>query len=326
MRPLAEALAENTSAVSLNLSCNRIEAVGAEYLAEALATNCTLTSLNLRGNNIGPKGAGHLAMALERNSGLKTLNLGGNGIGGAGAASIAAALRTNSSVESIVLSNNAIGRKGVQQLTEAVEANGTTQFLDIRGLNVPTAEVEEQTLESVAAVLEGRRPRMVLTVACSAGGRVTCTTLAGRVLEAQGAVGDTLSELLGMLSAHLGLAEDRLQLVLQDGALLRATEGQATLGELLGCGPGVPEPAPRPAVEAPARVCRAEAHGISTQGSEAHGIGTQGLEAHGIGTQGSHSGGPHALHGGTPRLVVQKGMLGCLQSSMVGFCRPLARC
>ena len=95
---LAEALALNSTMVTLNLTGHAVGDVGAAALADALTCNATLVSLQLGHNEIGDKGASELARALSawspetRNFTLTALDLGNNDLSDRGVASLAAAL------------------------------------------------------------------------------------------------------------------------------------------------------------------------------------------------------------------------------------------
>ena len=77
---IAEQLARNTTATSLDLCGQRVSNAGAIALAEALASNSTLTELDLAMNRIGVEGARALLNLLrtKRNRVLETLDLSGN--------------------------------------------------------------------------------------------------------------------------------------------------------------------------------------------------------------------------------------------------------
>jgi len=110
---LQEALVENTTLTSLNVSYNQIDAAG----AAALAQNTTLTSLDVSWNQIGDAGA----TALAQNTTLTSLDVGGNQIGAAGAA----ALAQNTTLTSLDVCNNEVivGETYVQLLQEVIANN-----------------------------------------------------------------------------------------------------------------------------------------------------------------------------------------------------------
>lgn len=103
---LAEALAQNTSLISLDLGNGKIGDAG----AAALAKITSLKSLYLHSNQIGDAGAA----AFAANTSLTLLDLGNNQIGDAGAA----ALAKSTSLKSLYLHNNQIGDTGTAAFTE----------------------------------------------------------------------------------------------------------------------------------------------------------------------------------------------------------------
>jgi len=230
---VAEALANNTSVTALNLGANGIQAEGAQRLAEALLTNQTLTDLNLRGNNIGSRGAEFLAEALEHNTTLTALNLGGNGIMAAGAKRLAEALKVNESLRSLVLKTNALGHESVSLLSEAVKASGITHF-DLRGLNVGHKDRELEVLGNIASMIESKQPRLILSIARSSSGEISCTTLGGRVLATQKPT-DSLASLSKAAAAEAGHEEDVLRFMRPDGECISDPDGKRTLADLLTC-------------------------------------------------------------------------------------------
>ena len=95
---LAQALRENTSLTTLDLSDNNIRDSGASCLAQALRVNASLTTLNLRDNSIAEEGIHSLSQALVVNKSLATLDLTLNFITIAAFMSLSRALNTNSSI------------------------------------------------------------------------------------------------------------------------------------------------------------------------------------------------------------------------------------
>lgn len=105
-RLLCDAIRHNTHITSLNLSNNRITAVGARLLADALRTNTGLRMLNLNHNQVGSEGAQYLSDALEVNSSLVVLKLSNNDVDDDGGERLAKALEGNRSLMQLNLSFN----------------------------------------------------------------------------------------------------------------------------------------------------------------------------------------------------------------------------
>lgn len=110
----------------LDLSHNKIDAIGAKNLGEALKENKTITFLNLDYNNIGDEGALALAESLNLNGTLKTLYLDYNGISSKGAGVIASSLRVNKSLTNFAIQGNPLGQKGIKHFCQLFEEKGSS--------------------------------------------------------------------------------------------------------------------------------------------------------------------------------------------------------
>lgn len=121
---LAEAVAVNSTMVTLDLTGNEVGDQGALSLADALACNRTLSTLLLGYNELKDAGAGEIARALASSSEptLTTLDLGNNDIGHDGTSSLAAALATNCTLTELRLHNTDISDRGAQELARVASA------------------------------------------------------------------------------------------------------------------------------------------------------------------------------------------------------------
>ncbi|CAF1561948.1 unnamed protein product [Didymodactylos carnosus] len=112
---------------ALWLAQNEITPNGASIIADALQDNTTLETLELSGNRLSDKGIHSLTQILAvNNSTLKKLYFGSNGITDRGALYIAQFLRNNRALTRLDLSFNEIGDIGVQRLARVLAHFNTT--------------------------------------------------------------------------------------------------------------------------------------------------------------------------------------------------------
>jgi hypothetical protein len=112
---------------ALWLQQNEITANGAATIADALRDNTTLETLELSGNRLLDKGIYHLTQTLMMNNSiLKKLYCGSNGITDRGAQYIAQLLKKNRILTRLDLSFNEIGDRGVGRLATALVHFNTT--------------------------------------------------------------------------------------------------------------------------------------------------------------------------------------------------------
>jgi hypothetical protein len=100
---ILNALNNNASLHSLNLTCNRLDDEDAKYIAQALAHNSTLHDLFLARNSFTDVGIKQIATELSVSSGLKKLSLWGNRMTEAGAEALLTAMSMNTEVHSLNL-------------------------------------------------------------------------------------------------------------------------------------------------------------------------------------------------------------------------------
>ena len=127
---LANALQNNHSLTRLDLGKNQVGDAGASALANALQNNHSLTYLDLVENQVGPAGASALANALQNNHSLTKLSLGWNKVGDVGASALANALQNNHSLMTLELYRNQIGDAGASALANALQNNHSLTYLD----------------------------------------------------------------------------------------------------------------------------------------------------------------------------------------------------
>ena len=153
---VAEILKSNTSVMEVDLHWNtEIGDEGAKAFAEALKVNATLKELILYDCGIGGVGAAAFAESLRSNTSLTLLNLDGNEeIGDKGAKALAEALKVNTTVKELILGECCIGDDGAAALAEALRSNTSLTRLYLK-LNRGIGEQGKQLLRDAVAGREG---------------------------------------------------------------------------------------------------------------------------------------------------------------------------
>ena len=111
---------------------------GVKVLSEALSANSSLEALDLSGNRIEAVGCSYIALMLSRQNkvnragGIKNLILGDNDIRDEGVRTIANALENNRVLESLWIDNNCIGSSGLDMLAHSLIKNETLERLHLK--------------------------------------------------------------------------------------------------------------------------------------------------------------------------------------------------
>lgn len=164
---LSNALINNTSLLSLDLSWNGIGDRGAECIARALLKNKTLLKLNLRGNQIGDKGAECLSNALSNNNSLISLDLSSNGnvlhgFGTKGFEHLARTLLKNTTLQTFDLRSYRFRDRAQSQgalfLCQAIQKNPSLK--DIQGIFLAPKIKNKITLLTWRLEIESRRKKV----------------------------------------------------------------------------------------------------------------------------------------------------------------------
>ncbi|NXG67575.1 DRC5 protein, partial [Hemiprocne comata] len=116
----------------LDLCNNQIGHLGAQALAQALAKNSTLISLNLRLNRVEDKGGEAIGHALLTNTTLKSIHLGSNNLSEQTAILFSQVLAQNATLMSINFSCNNLGLVGGKQLLDGLADNKALTEFDLR--------------------------------------------------------------------------------------------------------------------------------------------------------------------------------------------------
>jgi Ran GTPase-activating protein (RanGAP) involved in mRNA processing and transport len=153
---LSDAMKENTSITSLNVSRNALSAPllvkghwtvqcrAVQYLADALKANKTLKHLDISQNELALAGVKFICEALKKNTSLTAVNLSGHRDGVfpegrvfsntgrvKGAAFLSTAMTANKKLRMVDLSNAALGSKGAASLAKGVGGAKSLTFLDL---------------------------------------------------------------------------------------------------------------------------------------------------------------------------------------------------
>jgi Ran GTPase-activating protein (RanGAP) involved in mRNA processing and transport len=126
--------------VSLDISNNNINEVGAIFISTMLKANSTLIALNISNNNIGDVGLIFLSNNLANNKSLSYLELQNNNIGEKGIEAISDVLKVNNTLTKIVFNGNYINQQGIEYIVKAIDINSS--IVTFSGFNNST-ELEQ---------------------------------------------------------------------------------------------------------------------------------------------------------------------------------------
>jgi len=157
-RPLSEALRENETITTLDLSGNALGMGdrGCVLFWDCLVVNKTLRILILINNAIGGQGAEFLAEGLRQNAAVHSVFLYRNAIGDRGAVALAEALKVNTAITNLYLQWNGITDAGAAVLAAAMKVNATVQVLDLSNNDVANVRILQSIKESCQRNREGR--------------------------------------------------------------------------------------------------------------------------------------------------------------------------
>lgn len=144
---IAQALLENKHLKHLNLSANHLGREGVTSLCKATISQQNFTpidsliTLNLSKNDIDYIGATFLATALNHNTALVDLYLDNNSLHHTGIRSIVEAIHNNphTYIVRLGLSNTQMGDQGAKELLDFLKSNLTIAYLDINRNNITQA-------------------------------------------------------------------------------------------------------------------------------------------------------------------------------------------
>jgi hypothetical protein len=152
-----EALRDNPTLKTLELSSCYITSEGACLIAEALINNKTLETLNVSRNEIENAGVESFTDMLKVNKTLKELDISRNLIGTAGAVSLAGVLKINSTLKALKISRNPIGVDGAVAFADMLKVNKTSEELKI-------SRKEVESINAFAAMLKVNKTLKILNI------------------------------------------------------------------------------------------------------------------------------------------------------------------
>jgi len=161
LRLLAQALANNTSCMSMDLNRKGLNDEDGQNIAACLESNEYLQKLELEGNNLGVKVAEALGETLKKNNCLRSLNLESNNLTASGndqkgIIRLAEALMVNTSLRVLMLSKNGINAQAGEYFVKGIESNEMLTLVDLSG-NDPSLSVEQ--LRRIDAAVQRNRER-----------------------------------------------------------------------------------------------------------------------------------------------------------------------
>jgi Ran GTPase-activating protein (RanGAP) involved in mRNA processing and transport len=129
MKRFCASLQQNSTLLSLNLSCSSSVKTLGEILGDFLEENTTITSLNLSSSTIRNKAGCKLAEAMRTNTTLRELNLDSNYLDKEAAVAMGKMLHVNTTLRVLGLSFNQIDVSALKALSAGCKANSTLETL-----------------------------------------------------------------------------------------------------------------------------------------------------------------------------------------------------
>ncbi|XP_053985512.1 leucine-rich repeat-containing protein 74B-like [Hylaeus volcanicus] len=139
IRPLCEALMENTTVQTINLTENWLSEDACYHLTDLLLRNSFVNTLLLSGCRIGAKGVERLQDGISNNTTLIRLDLSNCNIGAEGLDYVATSVCNSSSLESLSLNDNHLDEFCVDALQKLVSCSDTLQQLELSWNSLYTA-------------------------------------------------------------------------------------------------------------------------------------------------------------------------------------------
>ncbi len=136
---LADVIRTTTSLEKVCFEKDTVIALQNRYVVEALANNLTIKTLDLTGAGCGNAGAKAVAAVLKENAAIEEVKFNANNISNEGAKAIADAVKHNFTLQTIDLGSNEIGAEGAKALAEALRENTTA----LRKLNIAYNNIGE---------------------------------------------------------------------------------------------------------------------------------------------------------------------------------------
>jgi hypothetical protein len=150
-RVLSQALWDNKSITTLNLSRNNLDDFSGLRLGRMLMRNTRLSKLELDTNNFGPRTCTAIGASLKTNTTLKHLTMENNPLSKrkdgstdyGGLANLAGCFPHNKTLVSLNLWRCNIGKEGGMAFEKALEKNDTLVFLEVGNNGIPADCIQE---------------------------------------------------------------------------------------------------------------------------------------------------------------------------------------
>nr|XP_034176814.1 uncharacterized protein LOC117602658 [Osmia lignaria] len=140
IRPLCEALMNNPSVETINLTGNWLSEDACYHLNDLLTKNNIITTLFLSGCLIGPNGAAKIYDGIMRNVTLTTLDLSDCNIRNEGLSHVTTAICNNESIQNLSLSGNHLDETCSDTLQRLLSCSDTLKHLDLSWNSLYTVE------------------------------------------------------------------------------------------------------------------------------------------------------------------------------------------
>merc|ERR1711988_18496 len=226
IKAIFAAVKDKSALQVVDLSCNSITDVGAQYICQFLHGNTTLVALALKGNEFGEEGCRLLCQAVKFNRSLKVLDLSHNPIGRKGAmVHLADLLETNEGLDDLDITRTGIDLVGAATICAAMRRNSTIQTLrmgDLAGFQVVESDLPShigrmlqynsalKSLDISKVQLRDEGMDIITEDLLKYNRTLTSLTLSSNKISMEGAkaIGRLLSE--GTTLAHLNVSSNQL--------------------------------------------------------------------------------------------------------------------
>jgi len=226
VRAIFAAVKDKSLLQVIDLSCNSITNVGAQYICQFLHGNTTLVALALKGNDLKEEACRLLCQAIKFNRTLKVLDLSHNPLGRKGAMlHLADLLEANEGLDDLDVTRTGIDMPGAAAICGAMRRNAAIQTLRMGDI-APFQTVESNLPSHIGRMLQFNSTLKTLDISkmqlrdegvgiiaedlLQYNRSLTSLTLSSNKITMEGAkaVGKLLSE--GTTLAHLNLSSNQL--------------------------------------------------------------------------------------------------------------------
>jgi len=146
---MMDALYDNRTLRTFNVSGNHLGGEGAIALANVLRVNTSLTALSIRRNQLGPKDFITMADALQNNNTLNSLDLGDNNPGLDGVRALIAVMLRNNTIQTLGLGACQLDSVGIGEIARFIKDNKS-----ICKLSLAFNQLKKEDEASIAIALQ----------------------------------------------------------------------------------------------------------------------------------------------------------------------------